>query len=338
MDTIKDPSLEKKSFILVIPNDFGIYKIFNHNLTNLGFDLTSIVPQEFKYPNFKGRFLNFIIKLFTGKNSYKQKLIKQFHSDNIFAITNNLEENSVDYVLVIRPDLLDQNTTATLLKIGKKVVAYQWDGLERFPQVFDFINHYKNFLIFDINDFEKYKPKYKNLIQSESFYFDFDDGSANNHDSNVVYYIGNYIANRSEDLLSTLDLLKDLPVSFDIKLRHHPKTQPLSHANILFFRNYIDFETNLKYLKQAKILLDFKAIEHDGLSLRFFEAMRYEKKIITNNKSVLNYEFYNPNNIFILNHDSNERLKEFVESSYESLPKEIVEKYSFSNWLKKYVL
>ena len=84
--------------------------------------------------------------------------------------------------------------------------------------------------------------------------------------------------------------------------------------------------------------MDFKVLEHNGLSLRFFESLRYEKKIITNNKTVMEYDFYNPQNIFIIHHDDMSRLGEFISTPYKEISKEIVDQYSFSSWLSKYVL
>ena len=95
----------------------------------------------------------------------------------------------------------------------------------------------------------------------------------------------------------------------------------------------IDFSEYLKLVKNSKVLLDFKVKEHDGLSLRFFESLKYQKKIITNNKSVVEYDFYNPKNIFILHQDNVTDLKSFIFSDYDPLPIELVEKYSFSTWL-----
>ena len=78
--------------------------------------------------------------------------------------------------------------------------------------------------------------------------------------------------------------------------------------------------------------MDFK-LGHNGLSFRFFEALKYEKKIITDNFSVKEYDFYNPNNIFILHKDNLENLETFLHSDYQKLPPELVEKYSFSSWI-----
>lgn len=69
-------------------------------------------------------------------------------------------------------------------------------------------------------------------------------------------------------------------------------------------------------MKKSKTLIDFKRDEHDGLSLRFFEAMH--RKIITDNFSVKNYDFYHPNNIFVTNYVNLEGLVDFLQSPPKS--------------------
>lgn len=331
-------SFQGKTFILVIPNDFSIYEIFNDNLEKFGFNLISIVPQDFKYRSTRERVFNFFHKIFSQNKSYKQKLIKKFHSENIEAKINHLEEDSVDYVLVIRPDIVEKDTLNKLFKIGKKVVAYQWDGLDRFPKVFDCIRMFEKFLIFDQQDYDKYKSQHPNLQKCENFYFDFDYDYPINENSDIVYYIGAYYENRMAELILILRELEKYAVKFDINLRNHSSTIPKKEKNIKFFKEYTDFRTNLSWMKNAKVLLDFKVEEHNGLSLRFFEALKYNKKIITNNKTVLDFDFYDPQNIFILHHDDLNKLGDFLQSEYRKVPDEIVDQYSFSSWLNKYVI
>ncbi len=44
-------------------------------------------------------------------------------------------------------------------------------------------------------------------------------------------------------------------------------------------------------IRRSEILIDIVRPGHAGLSFRFFDALFYRKKIITNNPSVMNYDF-----------------------------------------------
>jgi hypothetical protein len=72
-----------------------------------------------------------------------------------------------------------------------------------------------------------------------------------------------------------------------------------------------------------------------GLSFRVFEAMSLEKKIITDNEAIKGYDFYNPNNILILNENISNLDKSFFETPYEKIPKEIYYRYTLDHWVNK---
>ncbi|MFK5040379.1 hypothetical protein ACI3P4_05410 [Glaesserella parasuis] len=99
----------------------------------------------------------------------------------------------------------------------------------------------------------------------------------------------------------------------------------------------IHFEENLLNSFNSDILVDFTVSEHSGLSFRIFEAIGYSKKLITTNTTIKEYDFYNSNNIFIIeneNIDINE-LKKFLLLPICELPKNIIEKYYFTAWISK---
>lgn len=117
-----------------------------------------------------------------------------------------------------------------------------------------------------------------------------------------------------------------------------PNHVPIQNkGRIKFIHDGISFEENWKNLMQSKAVLDLKLPCHNGLSLRFFEAMYYKKKIITDNVNVKNYDFYHPDNIFITDYEDFSGLKEFLEKPYYEIDEKIVNKYGVENWLK-YVL
>ena len=72
-----------------------------------------------------------------------------------------------------------------------------------------------------------------------------------------------------------------------------------------------------------------------GLTMRTIELLGLQKKIITTNIDIVNYDFYNPVNILIIDRDSPKINKEFFTTPFTPIPQEIVSKYIISNWLKR---
>jgi hypothetical protein len=90
-------------------------------------------------------------------------------------------------------------------------------------------------------------------------------------------------------------------------------------------------------VKNAKVIIDLVVADHNGLSFRVFEALKYKKKLITTNQYVKYYDFYDSNNIFILKEDNYNDLDEFLASEYKKLDQKLYEKYGFTNW-SNYIL
>ena len=147
-------------------------------------------------------------------------------------------------------------------------------------------------------------------------------------------YVGVYIQNRIDSLLKIVNKLSEYTqLSLNINLFNRGK-DPLHHPYITFFSKGISYTQYLNFTKKAAILLDIKTIEHSGLSFRIFEAIKYEKKLITDNPCVKQYDFYHPNNFYVFEDDNFEGLTEFLENEYMPLAKNIKEKYSFESWVK----
>ena len=61
--------------------------------------------------------------------------------------------------------------------------------------------------------------------------------------------------------------------------------------------------------------------------------MNYQKKIVTNNISVKNYDFYDENNILICDFEDFSELYEFMQKPYRKIDENIINKYGFKNWI-----
>ena len=258
-------------------------------------------------------------------------------------LENNLKKMGFSQVSVLAPsfrykfkDRLLNFIQKSLFKnraYKKQLIAYQWDGLARFPKVFKVIPLFKRFFVFDPEDYNRYKYQYPNLLLCTNFYFDTSEEKTLVN-KNEVMYVGVYIQNRIDSLLKIVDKLsKYTQLSLNINLFNRGK-DPLHHPYITFFSKGISYSQYLNFTKKAAILLDIKTIEHSGLSFRTFEAIKYEKKLITDNPSVKQYDFYHPNNFYVFEDDNFERLTEFLENDYVPLAKNIKEKYSFGNWVE----
>lgn len=88
-------------------------------------------------------------------------------------------------------------------------------------------------------------------------------------------------------------------------------------------------------INHSKVVFDTQASYQDGLTARFMWALGAGKKIITTNPYSSQYEFYDKNQVLILD-DNYELIDEFLHTPYEQSEshKNLVEPYRIDNWIK----
>ncbi len=325
-------NFEGKTIVLGAPTDFNFSGIIEQELRHLGFNVVSISYSRagFKYKNIFQRLESFFHKNFLGQRDYKQRLCTK-HVEEITM--KRLEDVAfADYALLIRPDQYSEQVVNKIKRIAYNVCAYQWDGLRRFPAVKKYIDWFDEFFVFDPSDIAAHaNVRPITNFYTESFQPHYDPDSRSD-----VYYLGTYIRDRAaevEDILTTLQ-------SLGLNVKHHicyRGSDPRKFRQLDTTHNLLTYAQNLHFAYNTKVLIDVSNHVHKGLSFRTFEAIGFEKKLITTNPDVRGYDFYHPNNIFVWDGRNQSDIAAFLRAPYMPIPQEIREKYSFSNWIS-YVL
>ncbi|WP_324682028.1 hypothetical protein [Bibersteinia trehalosi] len=329
-----------KKILLGLSTVHGISDLIAENLTKCGFYVVNACyndrqSQKFKYPSFwswlKVRFKRDILGIKEAKNDLEGEI-------RLKRLKQDLGKNEqLDYALFFLAD----NYSLDFIKYVRErtnkggMVNYQWDGLDRFPRIYQRLPFFDRVYVFDVQDL----GKADNLLPTTSFYFDFDLSP-----QPIVYdfyFLGGHRDDRMPFIVKFTEYAqqKNWHLNFNIVINprdKHKKALYPSNVNFLFDHEAKEFRENLNAARQSRILLDFVISEHKGLSLRTFESIGYDKKLITTNAEVKKYDFYHPNNMFVLDNNFDE-LEAFLTKPYIELDPSIKKKYSFSNWVN-YVL
>ena len=67
--------------------------------------------------------------------------------------------------------------------------------------------------------------------------------------------------------------------------------------------------------------------------MRTIEILGLKRKFITTNKDIVNYDFYNPNNIMVIDREQPQIDFNFFDLPYEELDDNLYNKYSLKNWI-----
>jgi hypothetical protein len=103
----------------------------------------------------------------------------------------------------------------------------------------------------------------------------------------------------------------------------------------LFFDGMMDYTELLTYEQKSGTVVDLVREGQTGFTLRSIEAVAFDKKIITNNKSVRNGKFYSPEAVYILGEEERE-LKDFLREPFSGYPEAVKEYYNIASWLKRF--
>ncbi len=94
----------------------------------------------------------------------------------------------------------------------------------------------------------------------------------------------------------------------------------------------VSYEDVIDNVRHSRCVLDIVQEGQSGITLRPMEAMMNDKKLITNNLYIKEYDFYNPENIFILQERNISELADFVRKPVEPVTSDIKENYRFEKW------
>lgn len=327
----------KKSIILVLPESLGLSDLIAKNFEYHGFDVIYHSPKPYKYKNFNERITNLFRREIFKDKDYKNR---QQEQELLAKLQYDITEcdTEIDYALFIRPDIFSIDFIKQIKNQAKKTIGYQWDGLNRFPAVFDRIKMFDDFYVFDSKDITNY-PDYK-LKLSHNFFFDIDQNSVmtNNEESITLYFIGRHLIQRVAVINQFTKLADELGLktNFLISLTSKEQKNKSLYASecINFIDKNITYSENLDNVKKSDVLIDFVNNVHSGLSFRVFESLFYQKKLITNNTDVMHYDFYHEDNIYVWDSDNFniDALKNFLDKPYNILPLEVLDQYSFKSW------
>jgi hypothetical protein len=307
-------------------------------LNRFNCDANHINFGKYKYTSLYKRVYNLFSKIFLSKN-----LKIKYRQEFIIEMLEKLGPQ--DQILVLNPDLIETECHLEIKKHTKRYIAYLYDSIARseFPIEHLLKDVFDEIYSFDIDDCKKYgfiktcnyiylpesklnptlEKKY-DVITISSFDKRFE--SINQ----IANQLKNYNIKIKFILIGKNISYKVLKFRFIYWLKH--KKSIFIDKDIKFQSKKIGLDGLIAQYNNSNIILDLVQDNQSGLSFRFFEAMGLKNKIITNNSNVKNYDFYNPNNIMVIE-DKLDFSTTFFETVYTPIPDEIYNQYTIESWI-----
>lgn len=280
---------------------------------------------RYKYPNILYKVFNFFLKSFFNNNLKRIHIEKQ-----LIKKLENLEIQ--DHILIIRADLLNVSTVIKIKKYTKNIIANFNDHSDKFPRIKKVAPYFDTVYSFQKNDVERYGF---NFITN---YMYIKEPIINNLKVNIKWEVFNVSKlDRRIDILEKISKsLNQLEISNRIIVVGNNKFRKNKISNLEHTTLYMPLGDVQDLIMKSNVMLDVVCRDdQSGLSFRVFESMMYRKKLITSNADILNYDFYNPDNILVVNKEVSNITKEFFETEYQDLNENIYDKYTLKRWCEK---
>lgn len=198
-----------------------------------------------------------------------------------------------------------------------KIYLYFWNSINDSNKYLLNDKNIDEYYTFDLNDSKKYKISYNHQFYTNKI----KETIKKKYDYDLLF-LGRS-KNRDKELLKIKKICDKNNLNLNLNIIDHES-------------KLISYDKYLNMLNDTKAILDITANNQKGLSLRVMESIFLNKKLITNNKSVMKYDFYLKDNIFILGIDKIENLNDFINKPYKKIDKKIINNYDYKNWLNNF--
>jgi len=317
---MKEP---KKLVLLITYDNWGYNQYIADALEDKSYDVIHIDFHSFryKYPGLAHKTLNFFTK-----NLGIVNLKHVYYNEVILNKLNDIK--SIDTTIYIKADFLSKQTIEAINAKSKKSVLIISDSINRYPKTKNILSLFDKVFSFEKKDCKKYNLSFKtnfiyktaDAVQTKFKYKVFNISSYDNRFP---------IIKKIAETLYTMNV-KSKIIIFSKKENTEPYLE--------FSKSPLTITEINNYLEESEIMLDVSRSRQQGLSFRVFESLGLRKKLITTNKDIVNYDFYNPENIFVIDDIENITIPQaFLETPYREVSKNILHQYLIENWVEDLV-
>lgn len=257
-----------------------------------------------------------------------------------------LEENknkNYDYVFVIKCEMLPTKTIHDIRKLfpSAKLCLYMYDSLKNIKGILPKIQEFDRVLSFDLQD----SQQQQNIIFRPLFYIDTFKHEYN--PESTYQYDLSFIGTIHSDRYHIITEFKEFCENLDFRFYFYCYLQ----SKFMFFYYKLTRKINInsstkefsfvkkrsveiaEKINQTKTVLDIQHPKQTGLTMRTIEMLGMNKKLITTNTDIKKYDFYNPNNIMVIDRKNVMIDHDFLATPYQKIDEKIYSKYSLEYWI-----
>ena len=274
---------------------------------------------------------------------YNIKLFRPVLDRYISRIIADNTDKQYDFIFVVKGEGLTAKGLSQLRQAypQAKQILYLWDSLENIPEGVEKNSLYDRVLTFDPKDAKQYGLHFRPLFYHNGFSgkeetnaFDYDIafiGTAHSARPRIVKALRTQCEEKGRKMFSFLFSPHYLVYLFN-------KLTNCEYRNVKWSdlqTKPLPAQTVREIYNTSRCVLDIEHSKQRGLTMRTIEMLGMGKKVITTNALIAEYDFYNPQNFFIIDRENPVLDVSFFDTPYVPLPEQTQNKYSLDFFLKE---
>lgn len=315
-----------KNILFISPDTFGYYKAISAAITRKGFNpiwLNQLPSTSVSFRVF-----------FRLAPSVAQRLATRHFEHELDKI------EQVDRILIVKGEGMSEATIAGMRARypEAKIVFYLWDSLANVYGADRKIGLCDEAYSFDPVDCDNTEA-----LEHLPLFHSKEPGSTA-YKAGFAAFIGTLHSNRYQLIKALAEEIEKVTRITPFLYFYYPNRTLFSILKLTtkrfrkVRRSDVHFEPMPRHRyaainSETEIAIDICHPKQSGLTMRTIEALGDGKKLITNNKTVRSYEFFRPENCYVVDGELGSDFADFLTSPYQPQPDEVVAKYHIDSWL-----
>ena len=282
---------------------------------------------------------NFLVK---GVIRINRNLLAGYINHYYNKIIKETLQKEYDYVFFIKGESISASNVRRLKQFHPEAnfIIYHWDSIANNSNAQNLLPYFDRVFSFDKIDCERlglhflplfYTPDYANIpyYDKEIKYDMLFVGTTHSDRYKLVKRIEEQII-KMGGLCLTWFYFPSKILYYKMKIQNSYLRQIPVHT---FHFKPMSKELLLQLYAGSRIIIDVQHPKQTGLTMRCIETLGAKRKLITTNYYITEYDFYNPDNILVVDRNLPYVPEKFLNEPYRDTPKEIYESCSIKNWL-----
>lgn len=315
---------KQKNILIFCPAFFGYENRIADAFRDEGFEVNLYDERPNK---------SFICKLALRFNLKFYKPIVKKHISKIIEQNKNIH---YEYIFVVKGEAIGETEIEMLRQAypNTKMILYFWDSVANVPDGEKKMSLYDRVFTFDPEDSEKYKipflsipygKEYTKCEKTNDYKYDVSFiGTAHSVRPRVVKQIKKQCEQMGRKCFTYFYSPHIMVYLFNKLTNKDYRYLSLKDVNF----KALSTKEVCDIYNASRCVLDIEHPNQHGTTTRPVEMLLMQKKIITTNPYVKNFEFFNHNNFFIIDRECSKIDEHFFESEYLAVTQDVLYNYS----------